>query len=304
MSDAVIRGADPDVLHSSRSVPRSPLSWSAAIAGAFTGTAVTLITIALGSGIGLSFASPYGAGASATSLTIGAAIWLLMAETFGFAVGGYMAARLRSPALDGVPGETTFRDAAQGFLVWGMGVVVTAAALAFMAVIGAGASARVAAGISSGTAAQSEPTSANPAEYYVDLLFRPGSGAATAGGQPNTVGAGGQGALNNETRAEVMRVLAHGIAQGGLDANDRSHLADLVSAPTGLPPDQAQQRVATVETQSRDAIKSAADKTAKAVAYFSFWTFMALLFGAMAATLAAIEGGQLRDAEGRIVAAG
>jgi hypothetical protein len=37
----------------------------------------------------------------------------------------------------------------------------------------------------------------------------------------------------------------------------------------------------------------------KAAAYFSFWTFMALLFGGAAATLGGILGGQLRDAETR-----
>ena len=43
---------------------RTPFSWSAAIAGAFAATAVTFIIVALGSGIGLSFASPYGSGPS------------------------------------------------------------------------------------------------------------------------------------------------------------------------------------------------------------------------------------------------
>jgi hypothetical protein len=32
----------------------------------------------------------------------------------------------------------------------------------------------------------------------------------------------------------------------------------------------------------------------------SFWTFMALLFGGTAATLAGMLGGSLRDAEGRV----
>jgi hypothetical protein len=50
-----------------------------------------------------------------------------------------------------------------------------------------------------------------------------------------------------------------------------------------------------VEAKARDA----ADTTAKAAAYFSFWTFMALLFGGTAATLGGILGGQLRDAETR-----
>ncbi len=39
----------------------------------------------------------------------------------------------------------------------------------------------------------------------------------------------------------------------------------------------------------------AADAVRKAAAYASFWSFMALLFGAVAATLAGILGGELRD---------
>jgi hypothetical protein len=39
----------------------------------------------------------------------------------------------------------------------------------------------------------------------------------------------------------------------------------------------------------------AAEAARKAAAYLSFWSFMALLFGAVAATLAGILGGELRD---------
>jgi hypothetical protein len=37
------------------------------------------------------------------------------------------------------------------------------------------------------------------------------------------------------------------------------------------------------------------EEARKAAAYFSFWSFLALLFGAVAATLAGILGGELRD---------
>jgi hypothetical protein len=50
-----------------------------------------------------------------------------LAQTLGFATGGYLAGRLRSPAFDGVAGETLFRDAAQGFVVWAIGTVIMAA---------------------------------------------------------------------------------------------------------------------------------------------------------------------------------
>ena len=69
----------------------------------------------------------------------------------------------------------------------------------------------------------------------------------------------------------------------------------MVAARTGLSQEEAQRRVTEVEAKARDA----ADTAAKAAAYVSFWTFMALLFGGAAATLGAILGGQLRDAETR-----
>jgi hypothetical protein len=108
--------------------------------------------------------------------------------------------------------------------------------------------------------------------------------------------AGAQSALSNEARAEVNRILVRSVAQGRLDDNDRAYLAQVVATRTGLSPDEAQRRVAEVESKARDA----ADTAAKAGAYLSFWTFMALLFGGTAATLAGMLGGSLRDAEGRV----
>jgi hypothetical protein len=147
--------------------------------------------------------------------------------------------------------------------------------------------------------------------YYVDLLFRPRAVTA-AGGQPSTaseattVGAApsAQATLTPEMRAEVTRVVLHGVSEGRLDDVDRSYLAQLVAARTGLPADEAQRRTADVENRAREASKEAADKISKAGAMFSFWTFMSLLFGGAAATLAAMLGGQLRDGDGRLATTG
>jgi hypothetical protein len=301
MTDAAI--IERDVVVPGESRAGSPLSWSAAIAGALAATAVTFLIIALGSGIGLSFASPYG-GPSAKAMTIAAAVWLLMAETMGFATGGYLAGRLRSPAYDGVIGETTFRDAAQGLLVWAIGAVAMAALAGMLGVFAAGATAHVTAGAAAGMSAgrgQDTASTSGPSDYFVDLLFRPAASTATAGAQrpsADTVGiapAGAQPALSSEARAEVGRILARSVAQARLDDTDRAYLAQVVATRTGLSQEEAQRRVSEVEAKARDA----ADTTAKAVAYFSFWTFMALLFGGTAATLGGILGGQLRDAETR-----
>jgi hypothetical protein len=235
-----------------------------------------------------------------------------MAQTIGFATGGYLAGRLRSPAYDGVIGERTFRDAAQGLMVWAIGVVVVAGILGLFA---AGTTTMLGSGLVPGLAehgtAGAGTATGNSAvtEYYADTLFRPAPGTATAGGQrpggtgteTATVGVaatGSQPALAAENR-EAARILARSATRAGrLDDNDRAYLAQLVSARTGLPPDQAQQRVSDAEAK----VKDAADKTAKGGAYLAFWTFMSLLFGGVAATLAGMLGGQLRDAEGRAAA--
>jgi hypothetical protein len=95
----------------------------------------------------------------------------------------------------------------------------------------------------------------------------------------------------------VTRILVRSVAQGRLDDDDRGYLAQVVAARTGLAPDEAERRVTDVEGKARDSVKEAAEKAAKAGAYFSFWTFMSLLMGAAAATLGGIFGGNQRDEE-------
>jgi hypothetical protein len=284
----------------------TPFSWSAAIAGALAATAVAFLIVALGSGIGLSFASPFGSGPSATTLTVAAAVWLVMAQSMGFATGGYLAGRLRSPASDGVVGETTFRDAAQGFVVWALGVVAMIALAAGIGLLAARATSHVTAtDATAGTGARDAASASalNPVDYYVDLMFRPRSSADVANGRnaspTETMGAAAAPVqqLSPEMRAEVKRIVMRATAEGRLDPGDRAYLAQVVSARTGLPSDQAERRVGEVEGKARADAKETADKVAKAGAMFSFWTFMSLLFGAAAATLAGMLGGQLRDAE-------
>jgi hypothetical protein len=81
----------------------------------------------------------------------------------------------------------------------------------------------------------------------------------------------------------------------GLSGDDRTYLAQIVSAETGLSQDDAQKRVDNVISQARARMTQAAETARQATAYVSFWTFMALLFGAVCATLAGILGGDLRD---------
>ncbi len=296
MTDTAIMGGDVEV-HQRGS---SPISWSAIIAGAIAATAVTFLVISLGTGIGLSLASPYRNGPSATTMTAIGAVWLVMAQAFGFACGGYLAARLRAHFNDSFGEETRFRDAAQGFLVWALGVVMMTSIAALAGVFTAGAAASItgqtaAAAVNANTAPGARNPDGGPTVYFVDVLFRPspnGTPSSTISqGQP----AAGTDAANHEReqRAEVARVLARSVSQGQLSNEDRQYLVQLVSQRTGLSPDEAQRRVNDVENQIRQTV----DTATKAGSYLSFWTFMSLLIGAVAATLAGIVGGELRDAE-------
>ena len=110
---------------------RSAFTWSTVIAGALAAWAVAFIFISLGGGIGLAITSPY-SGPSAATMSIGGAIWLIFSETCAYAVGGYIAARLR--IRDHIPGpETKFRDAAHGFMAWVVGVGMLTAVVLFVA---------------------------------------------------------------------------------------------------------------------------------------------------------------------------
>ncbi len=59
----------------------SAVSWAAIVGGALTAAAVTLLLVALGTGIGLSSVSPWSAAnPSATTFTLLAAVWLIIVQ--------------------------------------------------------------------------------------------------------------------------------------------------------------------------------------------------------------------------------
>jgi len=77
----------------------------------------------------------------------------------------------------------------------------------------------------------------------------------------------------------------------GISSADRTYLAQAVSARTGLPQIEAEKRVNDVITEAK-AYAEAARKFARASL---LWLTLSLFLGAFSASLAAIEGGQLRD---------
>jgi hypothetical protein len=197
------------------------------------------------------------------------------------AIGGYLAARLRTKWTAIHTNEAFFRDTAHGLIAWAFATVLSAGVLG-------GAATHVVGGAASGIApaAAQGAGSVNPSQIYVDRLFRNEAGAPTASSGP------GNAAGNEAARAEVLRLWTVDFKDNNdLTSNNRTYVARLVSAQTGLSQADAEKRVNDVITDA----KAAADRARGAAAKLAFWMTAALLFGAFAASLAAIEGGQLRD---------
>jgi hypothetical protein len=283
MADTVIVETAPMILDDRPVASTSGVSWPAVIGGAVAAAALTLALVALGSGFGLASVSPWsGVGASAKTFTIATAIWLIVTQWFASGVGGYLAGRLRTKWVGLHTHEVFFRDTANGFLAWASASVIAAAFLASAASSIIGGATTMVTGVASGAAAAPSP---DPAAYFVDGLYRTDHPSTTVS--------------DADVRAQSMRILATGMRNGDVPAADKTYLAQLVSARTGLSPDDAAKRVNDVIAQEQTAelkARQAADVARKAGSRVSIVTGLSMLIGAFIACIAACLGGQRRDA--------
>ena len=145
----------------------SGVSWAAVVAGAFVAAALSFSLMALGAGMGLSSVSPWpSSGSTVSRIAPAAVVWIILVQALSCALGGYLAGRLRTKWVAIHTHEVYFRDTAHGFLVWAVGLVISAIFLSSMAT-------------SIAKEGLSNPAS-GPHDYYVDSLFR--SAQPSAGG--------------------------------------------------------------------------------------------------------------------------
>lgn len=233
---------------------RSAVAWGAVLAGALVAIATSIILIALGSGLGFAAASPWpGAAPHAETFAITAAIWLIVTQWLSSALGGYITGRLRTKWTSVHSHEVFFRDTAHGLLAWAVATVIVAG---------------VALSTTAGVASTAASTTAN---YAADRLLRSTRPVDTT----------------PSARAEVVRLLG----RNELQADDRGYLTNMVRAQTGVPQQEAQQRVDTALAS----VRAAADQARKASSALGFFTALSMLIGAFIASVAAAYGGQLRD---------
>jgi hypothetical protein len=255
--------------------PVAGVSWPAVLAGAIASCALTLVLLSLGAGLGFAVVSPWShSGVSATTFEIGTGLYFIVMAMISSAVGGYLAGRLRNRWTGVRSGEVLFRDTAHGFLAWALASVLGAILLA------SPATSLLSSATSGAVQAASSSQATGPMDGYVDMLLRPANPTPE-----NTANIA-------DTRRELARLLTADFRNGAEpSAADRSYLAKVVTARTGLSPADADKRVNDVITQ----VKADLDKARKAAEHLAIWLTLSLFIGAFSATLAATEGGGLRD---------
>jgi hypothetical protein len=252
------------------------VSWAAVTAGAIVSCALTLVLIAFGIGLGLSVVSPWaGAGVSATTFKIGTGLYLVVIAMLSSSIGGYIAGRLRTRWVGVHTDEVYFRDTAHGFVAWALASVLGAVLLASPVSGLLGGATSGAAQATSSMASRS-----GPMDGYVDTLMRSDTPAASNSGN------------GSDSRGEMVRLFSSSFRSGGdLKPADREYVSKVVAARTGMSQADADKRVNDVVTQ----VKADTDAARKATAQLAFWLTASLLIGAFCASLAATEGGGLRD---------
>jgi hypothetical protein len=250
--------------------------WSTVIGGAISATALSLLLITFGSGIGLaiSSSSPTWRDTSTMSLVVGGA-YLIFVALASFGLGGYVCGRMhkRITAAE-TSKELEFRDGMHGLLSWALAIVIGA----ILAVASAQTMTRAAAPVAS--AAAGSVVGESTLAYELDELFR-------SDRAPRDFDM----AL---TRAEASRILLTSIRKAGVSQDDRDYLANMVSTRAEISPALAQDRVASIIPQAQQALKDARE----AAVMTAFMVAVSLLIGAAMAWLAGREGGRERQIGG------
>ncbi|WID98541.1 hypothetical protein QO058_10040 [Bosea vestrisii] len=227
-------------------------------------------------------------------------IWLALVHLIAAGAGGYLAGRLRTKRVGVHTNEVAFRDTAHGFMTWAVSAIVSAVLLASAASAIIGGTARLGAnaassvgsavsGAASQAAGRVDLSNLDPSAYVTDTLFRADRPAPAS---TDTAPA----------RAEVGRIVAMSIRNGDIAPADKTYVATVIAAQTGISQPDAEKRIndaiaKTKETAAKaeQTAREAADTARKGAASFALASFIAMLIGALASSYGATVGGRARD---------
>jgi len=270
----------------------SAVSWGPVFAGALAAAVISLLLLLVGTGLGFAMVSPWPS-QSASAMTIGvtAAVWLIVVQWLSAGIGGYLTGRLRTKWVGVHTYEVGFRDTAHGLLSWALATLVVAGLLSSSASAIVGLGAQATASVAAATTGAAATVAANSSSdfstsYFTDSLLRPADPATAT--TANTEATAGQ----------LSRILANAAIQGKMSDEDRAYVDRLVAARTGLAEADAKKRVDTVLKEIDDAkvaAQQAADKARKAASTTALLGALSLFIGAFIAAVAAAFGGRQRD---------
>jgi hypothetical protein len=247
----------------------SYFQWPAIFAGAIAAAGVSFTLHAFAAGVGLSLMStaPTWRDSSGVYWLL-TGLYLLFVALCAFAVGGYVAGRMRAP-LNITTAEMEFRDGVHGLVTWGLAVVMTA-----ILALGVAATASSATSPNNGAVGAAQSVAGeNIIASELDELFR----------APNPV------PDIAYRRSEAARILLKSSSHAGIPAEDRAYLARTVENATGaIDPDMRVDRVIAESARELRRARIAAVLQA-------FFIGAALFVGAAVAWFAACEGGRERE---------
>jgi hypothetical protein len=282
-----------------RTIMLNRVSWGAVLAGVVVALVIQLILNLLGIGLGAATLDPAaGAGGnpSASSFSIGAGIWFMLAGVLASLAGGYAAGRLA-----GKPKEST--AAWHGLTAWAFTTLVVFYLLtttvggilggAYRTVTSALGNVAQTAGSTAQTAAQvAAPNLAGAADPFASI--EQSIRGATGGNDP---------AALRDAAVAAVRAQVTGNEQQAAEARERA--AEAIARAQNIPVEQARTQVQQYEQQYRQAADQArqqatqaADTAARAVSTAALLAALGLILGAAAAWF----GGRLGAVEPTITA--
>lgn len=251
------------------------IQWSAIIAGALGASALAFVLHTFAGAIGVSVSSTASTWRDASvALVLLSGLYLVLMALASYGFGAYTAARLRTP-VSGATDDIEFRDGMHGLIVWALATLLTG--LIALATVQAVPRLAAPSGVSNGPS--TSVAGENLIAYDLDRLFR--NDRRPQGLEGNM----------DYPRAEAARILLTASGHRGMQADDRTYLVRLVTAITGLAPQDAERRVDDVIARAKENVS----RVRHTAVILGFMAGAAALIGAIAAWYAACAGGRLRD---------
>lgn len=261
------------------------MSWGAVLAGAVVALSVQLLLSLLGVGIGLATVDPAaGDTPDAASVGIAGGVFYAVVTLVSLFAGGWVAGRLA-----GMPVRTD--GLLHGLVTWAVAMLL----LLYVVTTTVGAILSGALGMVSSTletAAQGVQAAAGAtaqSDIGEDALNTIQQRAEQLLGQAQ------QATGARDTSELLDRVMA--IAQGGVSDQEQRQIVDQIVQRTGVTREEAEGQLQQLQTQYQEATaaaeeqaRAAAQATSEAVSQGAFWSFVALLLGAIAAAVGGLVG--------------